>query len=82
MDITVEKFTDAGFSVLKAEECYRKIRFLDVGALVWFARIIPWEFPDFSVQTHLPQLQAAQKVLEREGALEGRTHRFLLVAQK
>lgn len=82
LDITVEKFTDAGFSVLKAEECYRKIRFLDVGALVWFARIIPWEFPDFSVQTHLPQLQAAQKILEREGALEGRTHRFLLVAQK
>ena len=58
------------------------MRFYDVGALVWFARIIPWEFPGFSVETHLPQLLHAQQVLEENGCLEGNVHRFLLVAQK
>jgi hypothetical protein len=53
-----------------------------VGALVWFARILPWEFPDFSVDTHLENLMQAQKILEETGCIEGRTHRFLLVAQK
>ncbi|MCM1119321.1 MAG: hypothetical protein NC543_08175 [bacterium] len=33
-------FEEAGFSVIKAEEAYRPIKFWDVGALVWFARII------------------------------------------
>ena len=77
-----EAFRTAGFSVLRQEECFRPIRFYDVGALVWFARVIPWEFPDFSVDSHLEKLLNAQRVLERNGCLKGKTHRFLLVAQK
>ena len=53
-----------------------------VGALVWFARIICWEFPGFSVGTHRDSLLNAQQILDEKGSIEGRTHRFLLVAQK
>ncbi len=77
-----EKFRSAGFSILRQEECFRTIRFYDVGALVWFARVIPWEFPGFSVDTHLEKLLQAQHILEEAGCIEGRTHRFLIVAQK
>ncbi len=77
-----EKFTKAGFSILRQEECFRPIRFFDVGALVWFARVLPWEFPDFSVDTHLEKLLNAQRIVEETGCVEGRTHRFLIVAQK
>ena len=77
-----EKFRKAGFSILRSQECFRPIRFFDVGALVWFARVIPWEFPDFSVDTHLEELQNAQRILEETGCIEGKTHRFLIVAQK
>ena len=71
-----------GFAVLRQEECFRLIRFYDVAALVWFARIIAWEFPNFSVDTHLQNLLKAQHILEETGGVVGRTHRFLLVAQK
>ena len=81
-DKAAESFREAGFSILRKEECFRPIRFFDVGALVWFARVLPWEFPDFSVETHLEKLLDAQRRLEETGCLEGRTHRFLLVAQK
>ena len=81
-DRAAEEFQKAGFTIRRKEECYCPMRFYDVGALVWFARIIPWEFPDFSVQTHLPQLLHAQQVLEEKGCIEGNVHRFLLVAQK
>ena len=77
-----DKFTDAGFSILQGRECYRPIQFYDVGALVWFARVLPWEFPDFSVDTHLENLLRAQKLLEKTGRIEGSVHRFMLVAQK
>ena len=80
-DKAAEAFQKAGFSILRQEACFRPIRFYDVGALVWFARIISWEFPGFSVDTHLHNLLKAQKLLERDGYIEGKTHRFLLVAR-
>ena len=82
LNITSEKFENAGFSVLRGEEAFRPIRFYDVGALVWFARIIQWEFPGFSVDTHLDRLYHAQRILEEAGSIDGKTHRFLLVAGK
>ena len=81
-DKAAEELRNVGFSVLRQEECFRPIRFFDVGALVWFARIIQWEFPGFSVETHLHSLMNAQRILEENDCIEGRTHRFLLVAQK
>lgn len=82
LDIASRKFQDAGFEILDAHECFRPIKFFDVGALVWFARIIEWEFPNFSVETCLDRLLKAQQILEQNGCVEGRIHRFLLVAQK
>ena len=81
-DKAAAAFENAGFFVLRREECFCAIRFYDVGALVWFARILPWEFPDFSVDTHLENLFRAQEILEKSGYIEGSVHRFLLVAQK
>lgn len=82
LSITAEKFQSAGFEVMEQQECFRPIQFFDVGALVWFARIIEWEFPGFSVESRLENLLTAQKILERDGCLEGRIHRFLLLARK
>ena len=82
LDIAEKAFRDAGFEILRAEEAFRPIRFYDVGALVWFARIIQWEFPGFSVDTHLESLRNAQQLLEEQGYIEGTTHRFLLLARK
>ena len=82
LTLTTRKFENAGFTILRGEEVFRPIQFFDVGALVWFARIIQWEFPDFSVDTHLENLLDAQKILEEHGTIDGSIHRFLLVAQK
>lgn len=82
LKLTSRKFENAGFTILRGEEVFRPIRFFDVGALVWFARIIQWEFPDFAVDTHLENLLRAQRKLEELGSIDGTIHRFLLVAQK
>lgn len=82
LSIVCRQFETAGFSILRQQEAFRSIRFFDVGALVWFARIIEWEFPGFSVERCLPRLMEAQRLLEDGEPLEGRTHRFLLMAQK
>ncbi len=77
-----EAFEKAGFDILRAEEAYCPIRFYDVGAFVWFAHIIEWEFPGFSVEKCLDRLLRLQKRIETDGKIEGMTHRFLIVAGK
>ena len=75
-------FEKQGFSIIEGEEAFRPIKFWDVGALVWFARIIEWEFPGFHVMDCLDNLYRAQEILEKEGVIEGTIHRFLLIVRK
>ena len=53
-----------------------------VEALVWFAHVISWEFPGFSVERCRKELYRAQEILEKKGDIEGRIHRFMLAARK
>ncbi|HIS63494.1 MAG TPA: methyltransferase domain-containing protein [Candidatus Scybalomonas excrementigallinarum] len=82
LNIAVKKFEKNGFSIIEAQEAFRPIKFWDVGALVWFAHIIEWEFPNFTVKNSLENLFGAQEMLEKEGVIEGTIHRFLFVAKK
>lgn len=75
-------FAEAGFKIRKKEEAFRPIRFFDIGALVWFAKIIEWEFPEFSVSRCLNQLLKTQEILEKKGSVDGTIHRYLIVSQK
>lgn len=75
-------FEAAGFKIVKAEEAYRPVIFYDVGAFVWFARIIEWEFPGFSVDKCFEQLLKMQELIDRDGKLEGTIHRYLIIAEK
>ena len=82
LKFTMDRFSQTGFEILDGRECFRPIRFYDVGALVWFARIIQWEFPGFSVDRNLDRLLQAQKLLDESDVIEGSIHRFLLVSRK
>ena len=62
-----DDFKNAGFKILQQEECFCPIRFFDLGALTWFARVLPWEFPNFSVDNNIKNLINAQKILENKG---------------
>ena len=77
-----QAFQAAGFQILEADEAFRPITFYDVGAFVWFARIIQWEFPGFSVDQCTDALLQMQRKIDTAGSIDGTIHRFLLVAQK
>ena len=75
-------FEAAGFQVIEGMEAYRPIKFYDVGAFVWFAHIIEWEFPGFSVEKCYKYLLEMQKKIDEIGYVEGTIHRYLIVARK
>ena len=51
-------------------------------ALVWFARIIEWEFPGVSVDGCMEKLLCAQRILEEKGVIRGQIHRIFLLCAK
>lgn len=83
MNLSKQKaqFENAGFEILMSDEAFMPIEFYDVGALVWFAKIIEWEFVDFSVDKCFRRLLEAQRLMEREGCIKGSVHRYLIVAR-
>ena len=82
LSIQKRKFEEAGFEIVRAEEAFRPIRFYDVGAFVWFAHIIEWEFPGFSVDKCFDRLLEIQEEIDKRGFVEGTIHRYLIVAKK
>ena len=78
----VEELTNSGFEIVMEKESFTPIYFYDLGAFVYYAKIIEWEFPGFNVEKHFSKLLELQKELEQNGFLVGEEHRYLIVAKK
>ncbi len=82
LDNCGEALEDAGFAVCDRREAILPTRITDVPALIWFAKVLPWEFQNFSVEACAEQLRAAEKLVQERGGLQGSYHRFLLLGRK
>ncbi len=78
----LEEAEQLGFEIRHKAECFPYLRFFDVGALVYFAKIIEWEFPEFSVKRCMDQLVECHALVEKNGYVESTEHRYLIVAEK
>ena len=56
--------------------------FFDIGAVVYFLRLVPWIVPDFDVARYRPQLLELHDHIDREGAFETTSCRMLVEARK
>ena len=75
------QFVNAGFNTIEKAEAFSPIRFFDTGAFVYFAKIIEWEFPGFSVDSHIVRLYEFENEIAEKGYLEGTEHRYMLVVK-
>jgi SAM-dependent methyltransferase len=78
----IEAFKQSGFEIIHHEECLPKLRFFDVGAIVFYAKNIPWEFPGFIVDNYLPELTRLNEEIIKKGFIESTEARFLIVAKQ
>lgn len=82
LETEVEKAKDSGFNIIKTEEFFPYLKFFDVGALVYFAKIIEWEFPNFSVDKAFDQLMKIHELINKDGFIASKEHRYIMVVQK
>ncbi|MDF2724486.1 MAG: hypothetical protein K0Q59_4161, partial [Paenibacillus sp.] len=69
------------FEVVKQSEQFLSQRFYDVGALVYYLNAIPWQIPDFEVDTFREELYNIHLHIQRQGYFEVTQHRFYLLAK-
>jgi len=66
----------------QAQEDYPVTRYLDVGAVVFQLRSVPWQVPGFDVGTSEERLRCLDAQIRGTGSFEVRNHRFLVRAHK
>ncbi len=78
----VNELEKAGFKMLFAKEEFPRVEFMDIGAVVYLAKIIEWEFPDFSVEHCFDKLCDMYNEFLKVGKITTHQHRFVIAAYK
>lgn len=79
---SVLRLETAGLGISVAEDWSGAFCFLDVGAIVYYLRAVPWLVPGFSVATHLDGLLELQCTLDRGEELCFAAKKYLIEAWK
>jgi SAM-dependent methyltransferase len=74
--------TEAGLVVRTMELERPRTAFFDIGAVVYFLRLVPWIVPGFTVAKYRDALRDLHEVIERDGAFETTAARVLVDARK
>lgn len=82
LDLAVQQLTEAGFQILEQRDEYPITTVLDIGALVFHLKIISWQIVDFSVEKYYDKLAKLHNLIQEQGCIKIKSHRFLIIAQK
>lgn len=72
----------AGLDVVDVREARLRTEFFDVGAVVYFLRLVIWIVPGFDVDAHHHRLRAMHEHIGRHGSFVAQAARFLIEARK
>ena len=78
----VRQLEDAGLEVTDSREARLEAWFLDVGAVVYYLKAVPWQIPGFSSMTYHDRLLDLHLKIQKEGPFRVTSSRFLIQATK
>jgi len=81
LDLALDQLRSAGLRIAVAHETRVATRVLDVAALIWYLRMVPWVVPDFSVAKYAPRLRELHQISTKE-PLSFEEERFFIVAER
>lgn len=81
-DLITHQLKDVGFELLTVKEEFPLAEFADIGAVVFYLRIIPWQVAGFTVDKYRDKLLAIHQDILAHGPLQVHDHRILVEARK
>ena len=82
LDQEIDELNQAGFTILQSYEQVLESNFYDIGAVVFYLKVIEWQIDGFSVEKYESRLRDMHDLIEKQGAFYTTEHRFLIEAQK
>ena len=82
LSLSIDRLKNNKFDVLYFNEYYPMIKFYDLGAIAYFAKIIKWEFINFNVTDNIDKFIVLQEKIKNNGFISSKEHRFIIIAQK
>ncbi len=71
-----------GFDILDGKEVLFKEHFKDIGAVVFYLRMISWQIPDFDIDKNVNRFKELHFEIQKIGKFTTHGHRFLIIAKK
>jgi len=84
LETAINELEAVGFEILEGIEDFTMTRIFDVGAIAYYLKAIPFDFPDFTVKKYYNKLVEINEIINNNGYLDldMNTHRFLIKATK
>ncbi len=81
LDKELEKLKNSAFEIITHEKKLLTLRYLSIDAVIFMAKIIDWEFPDFSSDKSFEGLQKIEQLIKKNGGFDSIEDRFMLIAK-
>ena len=72
----------SGLTITDQREESPETAFMDIGAVVTYLKVVPWQVRDFTIAKYYDKLMKIQEIIEEQGKFMARSDRFLIEAQK
>lgn len=82
LDYAVNELVQSGFEIIDRREDFPEIAFYDIGAIVFFLKIISWQVEGFTVEKYYDKLASIYNLIQDTGKFVVTSHRFLVEARK
>jgi len=80
LSVAIDQLESAGFEVLRSGEARPVTHLADIGALVWYLKMIPWAIPDFTPDRYHESLRELDRRCNH-GPIEFEEERFWVLAR-
>lgn len=73
---------EAGLNVIYSNESVTRTRFYDLGAVLYYLKIIEWQIPNFTIDGYRDRLENIYRRIRNDGYFDVTCHRFIVMARK
>ena len=82
LNYACNELKEIGIEVVEKYEDFPRLRFYDVGAIIYYLKAVPWQIADFSVDRYYNSLKKIHNKIQKKGFIDIKEHRFMIVATK
>ena len=78
----INELENAGLQITRQQEEFPDSIFYDIGAVVFYLKVIQWQIEDFTVDKYRQRLLSLHNQIQKDGQFAGKSHRFYVEARK